>query len=129
VEEVVDRLMKGVTIQENKLKICNIQKVGSYYEGTKICKPDEFDFLVQLEELSDSSKYVQTVNCYKNLGSVHVHATHDEYRNLKPTCEPLDYNFCTSQYVHLLFYKATKNTAQSLIESCKHLIEKRNVVE
>ncbi|XP_053405469.1 uncharacterized protein LOC128558964 [Mercenaria mercenaria] len=48
----VERIMCDVVKEEPRFRSSDIIKVGSFYEGTKILEPNEFDFLVVIDELS-----------------------------------------------------------------------------
>ena len=52
VEKLVTKLVNEVGRTDNRYNVSEILKVGGFYEGTKIGKPDEFDFLVIIDELS-----------------------------------------------------------------------------
>lgn len=77
VEELVWKLVEGVSNSEKYpfLRHSKILSRGSFYEGTKIGLPDEFDFLVELEMLSRPGEIVFTPECSECPGSVHLYLT------------------------------------------------------
>ena len=51
IEEAVSALITSVGEQDARF-LGKIEPLGSFYEGTKILQPDEFDFVVTLSRLS-----------------------------------------------------------------------------
>ena len=52
IEEAVSALVRSVGEQDARF-LGKIEPSGSFYEGTKILQPDEFDFVVTLSRLSE----------------------------------------------------------------------------
>ena len=52
VRKNIDIILAELADKEQLFKVSEVIQVGSYAEGTKILEPDEFDFLVVIEDLS-----------------------------------------------------------------------------
>lgn len=48
----VEKILIDTAKEDGRFQYSEILKVGSFYEGTKVIEPNEFDFLVVIEELS-----------------------------------------------------------------------------
>jgi hypothetical protein len=57
VEEMVNMLLKLWEQKYEMFNGCELLKMGSTYEGTKIGKPDEFDFMIELPALCKVLKF------------------------------------------------------------------------
>lgn len=66
IEEAVSALIRSVGEQDARF-LCKIEPAGSFYEGTKIMQPDEFDFVVTLSRLAEFSDIA-----YRRGGKPHV---------------------------------------------------------
>ena len=51
-------------------------KSGSVYEGTKVCEPNEFDFMVKITPLTDKPSILQS-SCAKDDGYVQLSLQED----------------------------------------------------
>jgi len=51
-EAIFWRILEQVNELDSRFKTVRVLKTGSFYEGTKISQPDEFDFMAVNEELS-----------------------------------------------------------------------------
>ena len=71
VETLINRIVAKITTSDERLQISNLIKVGGFYEGTKIGEPNEFDFLVEMEDFKNSDIYSFEVACHQNPYSVH----------------------------------------------------------
>ena len=56
VEQSLQHLVRLVAEADDRFQ-CNIHGVGSYYSATKINRPDEFDFLLELAAFSDLESF------------------------------------------------------------------------
>ncbi|KAL4238475.1 hypothetical protein ACF0H5_003183 [Mactra antiquata] len=57
IEKTVLTIFKRVKDIDNRLSL-RLRKVGSYYDGLKIGLPDEFDFLAEIDNLSEGTNVV-----------------------------------------------------------------------
>ena len=72
VTEFVSKIVKTVGDRNPCLKISDVISVGSAKEGTQICTPCEYDFLLILEKLSRPGAISITKGCPDSLSYVHV---------------------------------------------------------
>ena len=72
VNDFVWRIVKSIERRRKRLKIDEVISVGSAREGTQICIPCEFDFLLILKELSCPGVISITKGCPDSLGYLHV---------------------------------------------------------
>lgn len=73
VKAVVQQLLEYTAEKDPRFRSSEILSVGSYKENTKILEPDEFDFLVVMDELSKpgviSIVKDDALPCYTYFGS------------------------------------------------------------
>ena len=51
-EQFVTNILSQVEKRDNRFQSTLI-KSGSVYEGAKVCRPDEFDFMIRIDSLTD----------------------------------------------------------------------------
>lgn len=72
VTEMVWNILRGIKEVDPYFAVSKLESVGSIAEGTKLGKPDEFDF-VALMQCFDESKYsVKVINECGNSGTAHI---------------------------------------------------------
>ena len=71
VEFIVRRLLYRIGEEDSRFYVREVVTNGSFYDGTKICHPDEFDYLAVIEELSISGVNVSRHRNH-NEGFAHV---------------------------------------------------------
>ena len=57
-------------------------KSGSVYEGTKVCEPNEFDFMVKITPLTDKPSILQS-SCAKDDGYVQLSLQEDQWKDFR----------------------------------------------
>ena len=57
-------------------------KSGSVYEGTKVCEPNEFDFMVKITPLTDKPSILQS-SCARDNGYVQLSLKEDQWKDLR----------------------------------------------
>ena len=67
-------------------------KSGSVYEETKVCQPNEFDFMVKITPLTDKPLILQS-SCAKNDGYVQLFLEEDHWKDFR------DRKGCFSPYL------------------------------
>jgi hypothetical protein len=78
VEEDIGRLLRAVGDLDPRFKHTTLIKVGSFYEGTKLNRPDEFDCMVEIGDLSNPELVQMASLCPENHGFVHVRLLQDQ---------------------------------------------------
>ena len=73
VNDFVRRIANDVGRKDPRLKIDDVISVGSAREGTQICTPCEYDFLLVLKELSNNNDLILYAGCPDSLSYVHVY--------------------------------------------------------
>ena len=58
---------------------CTLVKSGSVYEGTKVCEPNEFDFMVKITPLTDKPSILQS-SCARDDGYVQLSLEEDQWK-------------------------------------------------
>ena len=77
VMEMVNKIATTVTAADPKFRIGRKLLVGSASEGTQIVLPNEYDFQLVLEELSDAIDLTNVSNCLGKSGCVHIQFKND----------------------------------------------------
>ncbi|CAH3143590.1 unnamed protein product, partial [Pocillopora meandrina] len=62
-EILVDSIVTQMEKHDSRFQ-STLVKSGSVYEGTKVCKPNEFDFMVKITPLTDKPSILQS-SCAK----------------------------------------------------------------
>ena len=57
-------------------------KSGSVYKETKVCKPNEFDFMVKITPLTDKPLILQS-SCARDDGSVQLFLQEDQWKDFR----------------------------------------------
>ena len=57
-------------------------KSGSVYEGTKVCEPNEFDFMVKITPLTDKPSILQS-SCARDDGYVQLSLEEDQWKDFR----------------------------------------------
>lgn len=78
-ERLVNNILSLVEKRDKRFQSTLI-KSGSVYEGVKVGKPDEFDFMIRLNSLTDKASFHP---CHKGEGYVKLHLDEHEWKEFK----------------------------------------------
>lgn len=78
-ERLVNNILSLVEKRDKRFQSTLI-KSGSVYEGVKVGKPDEFDFMIRLNSLTDKASFHL---CHKGEGYVKLHLDEHEWKEFK----------------------------------------------
>ena len=85
IREKLEILVNNIVTQMEKHDSrfqCTLVKSGSVYEGTKVCEPNEFDFMVKITPLTDKPSILQS-SCARDNGYVQLSLKEDQWKDLR----------------------------------------------
>ena len=84
IEEMIVSLLKNMGDMDPRFANLkdNLLKVGSFYGGTKIKEPDEFDYLVVLDDLPRDVELVEHANGFRHITMKEDSEFHDKWKDV-----------------------------------------------
>ena len=111
VKELLSDVAKGDPLFGNSLI-----RSGSYYEGTRVGAPDEFDYMINLTEIQRLTRFEENHLDPSGFGRLYPNDTDEARQKLSPYLEPIT-QCISSEKVRKRFY-------QLLTSSRSHVIRK-----
>ena len=86
VHDVIMQIVQKLKDLDDRYESHDVIRVGSFVEGTKIVEPDEFDYLIVIDELSKPGILEPLRVCEQGRGHVHLHITDETMKSRWSDC-------------------------------------------